>query len=209
MLNKFRVDGLFYNQNLLKFRKCLEIKRKGVELTESDLTVVMMNPGSSRPKDVDETLATDYLNHFVPAHPDATQSQIMRIMDNCNLNYAKIINLSDIRTTDSNKFYKMINNELKDIEHSIFLEKNRDFLKAYLNPDSIFLLAWGVDKHLTNLAKLAIEMLNSLWEKEIIITGCKHPNNLYGYYHPLPKKNQDQKEWVNKVSNKISLLKRS
>lgn len=209
MTNKFEVNGLFYNQGHLRFRKCLEIKRKGVELTENDLTVVMMNPGSSRPKDVDESIETEYLNRFVAAHPDATQSQIMRIMDNCNLNYAKIINLSDIRTTDSKRFYKMINNELKDVEHSIFLEKNRDFLKAYLNPDSIFLLAWGVDKHLTSLAKLAIEMLNSLWKKEIIITGYKHSNNLYGYYHPLPKKNQDQKEWVDKVSNKISLIKES
>ena len=50
----FEVKALFYNFNNLKFRRYLEIRRKDSTETENDLTVIMMNPGSSKPKDIDE-----------------------------------------------------------------------------------------------------------------------------------------------------------
>lgn len=206
IIDKFDVHGFFYNQNDLKFRRFLEIKRKGVVVMENDLNVIMMNPGSSKPKKIDENTSLDYLDKFVEAHPDTTQSQIMRIMEECNFNYTKIVNLSDIRNTNSNSFYKMLSNELKESEHSIFQETNKHLLESYLNPNAIFLLAWGVDKKLQNLSKLALTVLTELWRTEIIKVGIEHPTNKYGYYHPLPKTQQSQKKWIDEISKKITNL---
>lgn len=206
MVNNFDIQGFFYNQEELKFRRFLDIKRKGIDSQESDLNVIMMNPGSSKPKKIDENISLDYLDKFVEAHPDTTQSQIMKIMEKCNFNHARIVNLSDIRNTNSNNFYKMLSNELKELEHSIFHEGNRHFLKSYLNPNAMFILAWGVDKNLQYLSKLALGVLNELWEIDIIKVGLEHPTNKYGYYHPLPKTQQSQKDWVDKMSEKIKIL---
>ena len=124
----FEVLAYFYNENDFKFRRYLEIHRKGTNQIENDLNVIMMNPGSSKPKDIDEQKSNDFLDKFVVAHPDPTQYQIMKVMDNCNFNFAKIINLSDIRNSSSNSFYEMIKkNELKEINHSIFNDANDNY----------------------------------------------------------------------------------
>jgi hypothetical protein len=203
MIEKFNVQGFFYNQDDLKFRRFLEIKRKNVDTNENDLSVIMMNPGSSRPKNLNESIADSYFDKFVEAHPDSTQSQIMKIMDNCGFNYAKIVNLSDIRNTNSTNFYKMLDNELKNHEHSIFSEKNKHLIKDYLNPKSVFIFAWGVDKKLENLAKQALQVLIDFFGNDICKVYLEHSNK-YGYYHPLPKTTKSQKEWVEKITNKIN-----
>ena len=76
----FEYKALFYNDDKYKYRRYLEIKHKEYR-GESDLTVVMMNPGSSKPKDIDETNTSEFLNKFVEVHPDPTQYQIRKIMD--------------------------------------------------------------------------------------------------------------------------------
>lgn len=78
--------------------------RVGVKLNEPDLMVVMMNPGSSYPLDGID-------NNSIPseADPDTTQQQIMKVMDAALFNYARILNLSDLRTPDSNELYRFLN----------------------------------------------------------------------------------------------------
>ena len=45
----FEYKALFYNDAKYKYRRYLEIRNKEYN-EENDLTVVMMNPGSSKPK---------------------------------------------------------------------------------------------------------------------------------------------------------------
>jgi|SRR5690606_26546717 len=199
----FEVLAYFYNDKGFKYRRYLEIRRIGTFQTENDLNVIMMNPGSSKPKEINEQITDDFLNKFVIAHPDPTQYQIMRVMDNCNLNFAKIVNLSDIRNGSSNSFYKMLANELKEINHSIFNEQNSQFLINYLNPKSIFILGWGVNKNLNNLSKLAVDKIEKIFGKDLKLCGLNHPKNAYGYYHPLPRTKKQQIDWVNKITEQI------
>lgn len=199
----FEVNAYFYNSTNLKFRRYLEIKRKTYLGKSNDLNVIMMNPGSSRPKDIDEKNNSKFLNKFVIAHPDPTQFQIMKVMENCNLNYAKIINLSDVRNGSSNEFYKLLNNELKDLYHSIFHDSNEEHLKEYLNFESNFILGWGVNSKLNNLAKNALDKIEKLREQKTKIFGIKHPNNQFGYYHPLPRTAKQQTDWVEQITNQI------
>ena len=205
----FDVQGVFYNQNGMQCRRFLDIKRKNVNIDKNDLSVVMMNPGNSSPKNIDEKTCTDYLNKFVEANPDKTQFQIMRVMENCGFNYAKIINLSDVRCTSSDEFYKMHGDDQRNIEYSIFSESNKHHIKTYLNPQSLFIYAWGVDTKLQCLAEQALRVLNSneFWGEKINNTGIPHPDRDYSYYHPLPKNNDEQIEWVKKITEKTSALK--
>jgi hypothetical protein len=210
-LNKdiFDIQGYFYNIDELKFRRFIEIKRKGINLEKNDLSLVMMNPGSSRPKHYDEINNFEYLNNFVEAFSDETIEQIMRIMDNNNLNYAKIVNLSDIRNAKSEIFYEMLNTVLQNYDHSIFSETNKHFLSNYLNSQSLFIFAWGVDTRLNNLSTQAIKVIKEMYGNNIVTIGIKHKKNLNGYYHALPQKQLDQIIWVENISDMIRNCKRA
>lgn len=106
MSNNFIITGFFYEACGYKLRMHLDIKRAGVEKTTPDLMVILMNPGSSRPIDGID-------NNLIPseATPDATQYQIMDVMDLASLDFARILNLSDIRTSDSVELYNFIKSE--------------------------------------------------------------------------------------------------
>lgn len=112
------VVGLFYELDGYRLRKYLDIKRVGIVLDEPDLMVVIMNPGSSFPLDGID-------NNTVPseAEPDATQQQIMKVMDAAGFDYARILNLSDFRTSDSSELYRLLkSDECSLVEHSIFCQ---------------------------------------------------------------------------------------
>ena len=203
MLENFDILGYFYKQDNHVFRRFLEIKRKNFNDSENDLSVIMMNPGKSFLKYYEGNNSTDSFNKFVEATTDKTIKQILRIMEIKKLNYAKIVNLSDIRVTNSTIFYKMLKTELKNYDHSIFSERNREYIKNYFNPASLFILAWGTNKILQDLSKNAIEVINEYWGKDIRKIGIKHPVNKYGYYHPLPRTDEGQKQWIDDIINMI------
>ena len=197
----FNLQGFFYIQGELRFRRYLEIKRKNVILAKNDLSVIMMNPGSSKPKSIDENSFTDCFNKFIKAEPDTTLMQIMRVMENCNFNYAKIVNLSDVRTTKSTDFFKLLKSDLKNnIDHSIFFDPDKYDLKNYLNQQSVFIYAWGVDERLKKIARQALEVLYTYGSKKI---GIPHSINQYGYYHPLPRGKEKQIKWVDTITRMI------
>ncbi len=194
MKNDFFITGLFYELNELKCRKYMNIRKKGTELEIPDLLVVMMNPGKSKPID-----GIDNNNRETEAIPDQTQNQIMRIMINCEFEYARILNLSDARETSSEEFYQMIPQfESEKIAHSIFDNRRKDDLEIFLVKDVATIFAWGVDNALTELAKTAIEKIET---KNIY--GIKKEKTEFAYYHPLPPNSHKQKEWVEKITEQI------
>jgi hypothetical protein len=169
--------------------------RFGVELNDPDLMVVMMNPGSSYPLD-------GINNNSVPseAEPDTTQQQIMKVMDAAALNYARILNLSDLRTPDSSELYSFLESEKSsEVEHSIFSPNRKSELEQLFVNGTPVIFGWGVNQALVPLAKQAIEALcvsNPL--------GILKPNTRYSYYHPLPRIYGKQLEWVQHVTSQIS-----
>ena len=217
MDKNYDIQGFFYKQENLVFRRFLEIKRKNINIEKNDLTVVMMNHGDSKPKNIinenDIKSWTNYLDKFVDTQPDDTQIQIIKLMEKCDFGFAKIVNLSDIRIANSDFFLVMIEkclagncllgSCLKKYDHSIFSESNKCFLKNYFNPQSIFILAWGVDKKLNDLSSQALKVLEELYGKEIKKIGRKHKNIKNGYYHPLPRDEVAKEEWISEITKKI------
>ncbi len=200
MSTKFKVTGLFYEANGYKLRKYLDIRRMCAAQSKPDLMVVMMNPGSSFPLDgVD--------NNSTPseAKPDTTQQQIMKVMEASSFDYARILNLSDLRTSDSSELYRFIkSDESEAVVHSIFsANRKADLNELFINNVPV-IYGWGVNSALVPLAKLAIETLcisNPL--------GMLKPNTQYSYYHPLPRNYVKQLEWVQHVTSHSTRTQRS
>ncbi|MBN2663163.1 MAG: DUF1643 domain-containing protein [Bacteroidales bacterium] len=191
----FNITGFFYEFEEFSFRKFLNIKRKNSSVKHPDLMVVMMNPGSSKQTKDFENI----LNKEVPTIPDNTQDQIMRVMNIAKLDYARILNLSDLREPKSailiQKFEIL---KEKNIYHSIFFEQRKDdFDNLFINNCPV-ICAWGVNPKLIELSKIAF---NKVKNEKII--GLKKQTVENAFYHPLPQNNKKQKEWVDEISKII------
>ncbi|MDM5073722.1 hypothetical protein [Aeromonas bestiarum] len=195
MSTKFEVTGLFYESYGYKLRKYLDIKRVGVEVNEPDLMVVMMNPGSSYPLD-------GINNNSSPseAEPDITQQQIMKVMDAAVFNYARILNLSDLRMPNSGELYYFLeSDESSAVDHSIFSPNRKSELEQLFINGIPVIFGWGVSQALIPLAKQAIDALCVSNPLGILKQGTR-----YSYYHPLPRIYAKQVEWVQHVTSQIS-----
>lgn len=194
MKNQFKITGLYYEEQGFKFRKYLDIKTINSGSKIPDLMVIMMNPGSSRPVDGIENNTQESL-----AIPDNTQSQIMKVMLNRNLQYARILNLSDLREAKSDIFYnKIIDLQNKGISHSIFDIKRQDDFNQLWVKNVPVIFGWGVSVNLKPLALIAIAAC-----KASNPYGILKATTNWAYYHPLPPIHKKQIEWIEIVSNQF------
>lgn len=196
MLRKpFKITGLFYKQCSNTYRKYLDIKRNSdSEMTNPELMVVMMNPGSSEPKN-------GVYNNIKPSEVevDPTIVQILRVMRGAALSYVRIINLSDRKMPKSADFYKFLKSpNSNDFPHSIFDPRRKEELAELFIDDVPVIYAWGVDTRLKVLSELAIKAINQ--EHPI---GKKKKGTTSSYYHALPRNQNDKKEWVNTVTGML------
>lgn len=120
-----------------------------------DAVVVMMNPGSSRPRQAVEQRILNSQDiqsccQLVPARRDKTQKQIVRIMRRMGYNHIRVLNLSDIRDPNSSRFFQIVrqegavqNNHIQ-APHSIFSRYRFLELLCRMNPRSgIVIAGWG------------------------------------------------------------------
>lgn len=194
MKNQFKITGFYYEEQGFKFRKYLDIKKVKSGCKNPDLMIIMMNPGSSKPLDGIENNTKESL-----AIPDNTQNQIMKVMLNRNLQYARVLNLSDLREAKSGIFYnKIIELENKGIAHSIFDENRQDdFNQLWVNNVPV-IFGWGVSVNLKPLALKAIAAC-----KASNPYGILKATTNWAFYHPLPPVHKKQLEWVESVSKQL------
>lgn len=194
MKELFNITGYYYEEQKHTFRKYLNIHKKDSIRKTPDIMVIMMNPGSSEPEDNNQNGRIETL-----AKPDNTQYRIMEVMLNCNFEYARVLNLSDIREPKSNIFYNKIKEmESLNISHSIFDETRKEDLNNLWISNVPVIYGWGVNTKLKLLAIKAIEKCNLSNP-----TGIQKPNFPWAYYHPLPRINNKQIEWVKLITELI------
>ena len=154
MKTQFKITGLYYEIQGFKFRKYLDIQKKNSSRKTPDVIAVLMNPGGSTPVN-----GIDNSNEAFEAIPDRTQSQIIKVMLNAGFNYARVLNLSDIREPKSNEFYKkMAELNSKGISHSIFDDsRSEDFDQLWV-PNVPVIYGWGVSENLKPLAFKSLDM---------------------------------------------------
>ena len=117
---------------------------------------IMMNPGSSRPlAEVDNSIHAEAIHDLtitlVPAKPDTTQYQVMRVMHYFEWRHVRVLNLSDLRCPQSGLFFK----QFKGLEeehlfdsHSVFSDRRTDELALKLTSGISVIRAWGVSPNL-------------------------------------------------------------
>ncbi|MEL4457374.1 DUF1643 domain-containing protein [Lutimonas vermicola] len=194
MKSEFDISGLFYMIDEYKFRKYLNIKRKNSLINKPDIMVVMMNPGGSKPVD-----GIDNNTIESEAIPDRTQKQIMQVMTSCGLEYALVLNLSDIREPKSNTMLlKVLEMDKKGVVHSIFDDRRKDDFDSIFVKDIPVIFAWGVGKGLKELAENAIHRVNDKKANGVEKEGVE-----WAYYHPLPQVYKKQIEWVEKITKSL------
>lgn len=229
----FVVYGSFYDisagRQIIPCRNVLEIIRKPdacLDLTTyerpapysltPELLVVMMNPGSSEPRPLpgDEPPKTYELdkklpdlirkNPLVPAKPDITQYQIMKLMLKFSWRHARILNLSDIRQPKSAVFLEQVatfENEYKSQLHTIFSPERQDELQVATKTKRAapVIAGWGTDKALLPLAS---QCKAALVGRQYVGIETAPGSCLYGHPSPLMQKHKDL--WLETIEPMIA-----
>ncbi len=196
----FQVYGQFYTSGGYKLRSYLDVCRVGAEQRRPDLMVIMMNPGSSYPLDgIDDSTEPSL------TQADTTQRQVMKLMGRSLYQRARILNLSDLRTPDSNALYAFLRSrQSRRITHSIFSPARRKELEQLFVRHVPVVFAWGVNPALLPLARQAVEVLSV--DQPL---GLLKPGTQYAYYHPLPRDYPRQLEWLRRVKRQLAEQRKS
>jgi len=219
----FTVYGSYYDllisggdnikcRNILEnFRRSHHIKLEEplrLSFSSPDSIFVMMNPGSSEPRQfgfrepklsLDEAPERLSTLEMVFAKPDVTQYQVMRIMTEMKWDHVRIVNLSDIREPKSLIFFKRVKmfEENYGGIHTIFSgkrSKERDWVFKLKNKNSPVILGWGRDKNLLPLADIALNFL-----KDFKTAGVVSPDNPKLYSHPSPNIQTAKIKWLETI----------
>lgn len=194
--SRFEVTGRFYSS--LGGHLCrdeLNIRQTGTAATAAvDAVFIMMNPGSSAPLVGEDTAKIEHAVH-VPARPDTTQYQLMRLMGFYDWRFVRVLNLSDLRTPKSGELQGVIDAYERDEGHdghSIFSPRRASDLQHALRrrTASLVVVAWGVGARLRPLAARALEALSSSG-----VAGLAKVPGGWAYRHPLPQTHAGQIAW--------------
>lgn len=184
---------------------------KHISNLDPDLLVVMMNPGSSKPRQ--EGYTPQHLhkngqpeegNNLVLTRPDNTQYQIMRLMAHHGMQHARVLNLSDLREPKSTRLMPMIESlaSLPGGErHSLFCTDRQAERQSLMGPHGAVpvLAGWGRHKTLLPLAKQCLKQLQG-WQ----IIGVATDAQKYLYAHPSPMLQRYKDQWLNEVSQQLT-----
>jgi len=214
---RFSCYGHFYELVLgrgerAKCRSVLELVDRSVswlvpaELSEltPDAVVIMMNPGSSHPKETGYVPATiaypqgaaAFPKDLVPTQPDNTQYQVMRIAVEQGWSHIRVLNLSDLRDPKSGSFLQTVQ-ALGEISgghvHSIFCpERTEECVQSLRRKKNVpILLGWGQDPGLLPLAKQCLGRIGS--EPTATVPSGVHP---LLNAHPSPMLQRKKLDWL-------------
>ncbi len=175
---RYKCYGHFYELVMMsgervKCRSVLEIVDTAIpqenpsDISEMkpDVVAVMMNPGSSHPRDIyhmDAEIAYPQAGwrarkELVLTQPDNTQYQLMRVAVAKGWRHIRVLNLSDLRDPKSGSFLQKVEGlgeMMGGHTHSIFCrERSAEYSHALLRRDRApILLGWGQDAGL-NVAR--------------------------------------------------------
>ncbi|MBN2162065.1 MAG: hypothetical protein JXR25_11395 [Pontiellaceae bacterium] len=217
---QFTCYGHFYELMLMngeraKCRSVLEIVEQSIpqdnpsDISERkpDVVVIMMNPGSSHPKDIyhiDEEInyprsGACMRKQLVLTQPDNTQYQIMRVAVQKGWKHIRVLNLSDLRDPRSGSFLQKVDalgGIIGGHMHSIFSQERTAECVHSLKrsrPTPI-LLGWGQDVGLIPLAEQCMKRL----DREPVCTVSSDVHPLLNA-HPSPMLQSKKLLWLDSI----------
>ncbi len=229
----FSVFGQYYNfvfegqkypcRSLLELIVKDEEPSKSIDLIamKPDLIVVMLNPGSSRPVDASYSpirikrlseLMT--LSEMVPAVPDTTQYQIMRLMVAQGYQHARILNLSDLRTPKSAVLLKQIQQLEKPNGasllqwHSIFSKERLKELSlrtggtqhGKITDETPVVVGWGRFEKMNDYARCSLRYFKG---RSVIGVPVSDKNDAL-FAHPSPMLQAKKEQWLEAILERLN-----
>ena len=178
---------------------------------EPDVVVIMMNPGSSHPKDIyhidgEIEYPQDHgstRKGLVLTQPDNTQYQIMRVAVAKGWHHIRVLNLSDLRDPKSGSFLQRVD-VLAEIMgghvHSMFCKERAEECARSLkrNGNTPVMLGWGQDPGLIPLAEQCMKRI----EGEPV---CTVPSDVHPLLnaHPSPMLQSKKLQWLESMVQEL------
>ena len=219
LLTEWAVYGRYYRARIgpgpdapiEDLRDRLEIAPHGwplaeMDAREPDLLVIMMNPGASRP--LEALWDGDSPAGLVPAQPDRTQYQIMRLMRAAQAaglpwRHARVFNLSDLRTPKSAEMLAKLDWYGPHDSHSLFSEGRKvECTRWFAHHATPVLCGWGLNPDL------------SQWAARALRAAAGHPllglsDDGLRFRHPLPQTQSLQQQWLQAMVDQIGAIPRT
>jgi len=182
-----------------------------ISLMEPDVVVIMMNPGSSHPKDIyhiDGEIEYPQDNGsmrkgLVLTQPDNTQYQVMRVAVAKGWKHIRVLNLSDLRDPKSGSFLQKAD-ALGEImgghTHSMFCkERTAECIHSLKRKsDTPIMLGWGQDAGLIPLAGQCMKRI----EGEPVSTVASDVHPLLNA-HPSPMLQSKKLQWLESMITEL------
>lgn len=191
---KYKVYALFEGED----RRFADIVRKGHEEANIDAYIIMINPGSCHKKsDENPVINFAFYNGFdmVEAVSDPAQKCIMALMDACEMNKIRILNLFDYANGN-------LAEALKHKGVSIFDDSRATDRKRYMPTDAVCIAAWGMDSSLMEYKKVAYECIG---EERII--GYPENQDKYEYRYIKPRGIEAQRTVISRIADEYIAYK--
>lgn len=178
-----------------------------------DAVVVMMNPGSSHPKDLSYIPgAIEYpqaggsmRKELVLTQPDNTQYQVMRIAVSKGWNHIRVLNLSDLRDPKSGSFVQKteaLSGIMGGHTHSMFCAERTGECARSLRrkSDTPILLGWGQVPGLVPLAEQCLRRIAG--ESTRTVPSSVHP---VLNAHPSPMLQAKKLQWLENMLHALGV----
>jgi hypothetical protein len=224
---RFTCYGHFYELELMngekaKCRSVLEIvdatipqeDPSAISAMTPDVVVIMMNPGSSRPKvdgHTDEVIGYPRSGNplqkgLVLTQPDNTQYQVMRVAVFRGWNHIRVLNLSDLRDPKSGSFLQKVDalgGIMGGHVHSLFCPERVEECRLSLarKTSTPILLGWGQDLGLLPLVEQCLKQIEG--EPVVSVSSDVHP---LLSAHPSPMLQKKKLQWLETIIQKLSHL---
>lgn len=191
-----KLEGIFHTEGAFYFletagrnqfcRSLATVCRIGTDSETVDTLLVLQNPGKSMPIDVHiAPLVIDWTEEIplVPAKPDPTIHQVMRLMERRHWNFVQIINLTDLRCAEFADYKERVEfmNRNFDDRHRIFSDSRQHELAWYVENAEMVIVGWGTKPYNLEVAHDAYMTLNGIRPVEGLRAGIQPL-----YYHPYP-----------------------
>lgn len=181
---------------------------------EPDAVVVMMNPGSSHPKDIyhiDNEIeyprsSGSIRKKLVLTQPDNTQYQVMRVAVTQGWKHVRVLNLSDLRDPKSGSFLQKVD-ALAGImgghTHSMFCrERTAECVRSLKRKGGTpVMLGWGQDPGLIPLAEQCMMHLEG--DRFCTVASDVHP---LLNAHPSPMLQTKKLQWLESMIREYDAL---
>jgi hypothetical protein len=178
-----------------------------ISLLQPDVVVIMMNPGSSHPKDIyhiDGEIeypqnGKSKRKELVLTQPDNTQYQVMRIAVSKDWHHIRVLNLSDLRDPKSGSFIQK-SEDLAGImgghTHSVFCDERTDECSHALKRKTAkpIMLGWGQDLGLIPLVEQCLKRI----KEEATCTVASEVHPLLNA-HPSPMLQSKKLQWLDNM----------